>query len=187
MDKDVGRLVALLRELGIERRTLVMFTSDNGPHSEGGHKHEFFDANGPLRGYKRDLYEGGIRVPTIAWWPGTIAAGSDSDQPLAFWDYLPTACQLAGVEPPQGVDGISLVPTLLGQSQAGHQYLFWKFGQKRAVRQGPWKAVQLSPQRPVELYNLADDLGETRDVAARHPEIVARMEEIMQRATEPNR
>lgn len=187
MDKDVGRLVALLRQLDIEKRTLLMFTSDNGPHSEGGHKHEFFDANGPLRGYKRDLYEGGIRAPTICWWPGTISAGSQSDEPLAFWDFLPTACELAGSRPPRGLDGISFLPTLLGRPQMGHEYLFWKYGQKTAVRKGRWKAVQLGPEKPIELYDLAEDIGENRDVAVQHPEMVAQVKTIIERATEPNR
>jgi uncharacterized sulfatase len=187
MDKDVGRLVALLRQLSIDDRTLVIFTSDNGPHSEGGHQHEYFDANGPLRGHKRDLYEGGIRVPTIAWWPGTIEPGSVSDRPFAFWDFLPTACELAGIEPPSHVDGISFVPTLLGIAQTGHDYLFWKYGKNAAVRAGQWKAVQLAPDKPIELYDLAVDIGEQSDVADQHPEVVARIKAIMQSAVEPNR
>jgi uncharacterized sulfatase len=184
MDRDVGRLVALLRQLQIVQKTLVMFTSDNGPHSEGGHKHEFFESNGGLRGFKRDLYEGGIRVPTIAWWPGTIAAGGTSDEPLAFWDYLPTACQLAGVKPPRDVDGVSFVPTLLGKPQTAHDHLFWKYDKKTAVRKGQWKAVRLAPDRAIELYDLNTDMGEQTDVADRHPEVVAQFEAIIRRARE---
>jgi arylsulfatase A-like enzyme len=185
MDSDVGRLVDLLRELEIDRRTLIVFTSDNGPHSEGGHKHEFFDANGPLRGFKRDLYDGGIRVPTIAWWPGKVQAGSVSDEPLAFYDYLPTACELAGVEPPDGIDGISYVPTLLGRPQTPHPYLYWKYENKEAIRQGIWKGVRPAAGKPLELYQLDEDIGEQNNVAAQHPEVVKRLEELMQAAVQP--
>jgi len=185
MDKDVGRLVSLLRELKIDRKTLVLFTSDNGPHSEGGHKHEFFDANGPLRGFKRDLYEGGIRVPTIAWWPGMIQAGRCCDQPLAFWDFLPTACELAGIEPPQGIDGVSFVPSLAGRPQTEHAYLFWKYGKKTAVRRGKWKAVRLDEEKPLELYDLEADIGERHNIADQNPEKVAQMQAIMREAVRP--
>ncbi|NQU20315.1 MAG: arylsulfatase [Candidatus Nealsonbacteria bacterium] len=187
MDADVGRLVALLRELEIERRTLILFTSDNGPHSEGGHKHEYFDSNGPLRGFKRDLYEGGIRVPTIAWWPGKVAAGSTSSEPLAFYDFLATACDVAGIDPPQQTDGVSFLPTLLAKpdDQTHHEYLFWKYGKKEAARIGKWKAVRLAPERPLELYDLADDVGESRNVAGEHPDVVQRMEVAMRQAVQP--
>jgi len=184
MDADVGRMVALLRELKIDRRTLIIFTSDNGPHSEGGHKHEYFDANGPLRGFKRDLYEGGIRVPTIAWWPGQVAPGTQSSEPLAFYDFLPTACELAGVQPPENTDGVSFVPTLLSQpeQQMHHDYLYFKYGKKEAVRMGPFKAVRLVPGQPVELYDLRRDIGESRNVAAQQPEVVEKMEAAMREA-----
>jgi len=184
MDADVGRLVALLRELGIDRGTLIIFTSDNGPHSEGGHKHEYFDANGPLRGFKRDLYEGGIRVPAIACWPGKISPGSQSSEPLAFYDFLPTACEVAGVKPPKDTDGVSFLPTLFGNpdEQTHHDYLYWKYGKKEAVRQGEWKAVRLAPDRHIELYDLNADIGESQDVADRHPDIVARLEAAMRQA-----
>lgn len=184
LDRDVGRLIQALRDLKIERRTLVIFTSDNGPHSEGGHKHEFFDANGPLRGFKRDLYEGGIRVPTIAWWPGVIKPGVSSDEALGFWDFLPTACQLAGAETPIGIDGLSFVPTLLGQTQKSHDYLFWKYGAKTALRQGRWKLVRTASNRPSELYNLEVDIGETTDLAASHPGRVKELEALVRAATE---
>jgi uncharacterized sulfatase len=179
MDGDVGRLVELLAELKIDRNTLVIFTSDNGPHSEGGHKHEFFDSNGPLRGFKRDLYEGGIRVPTIVWWPGKIRAGTVSDEPLAFYDFLPTACDLAGVETPAETDGRSFLPTLLGDEQVPHDYLFWKYGNKEAIRKGCWKGVRVAQQRPLELYNLDRDIGEKKDLAAAHPEIVETLTVLM--------
>ena len=183
MDGDVGRLIALLRELEIDRRTLVIFTSDNGPHSEGGHKHEFFDANGPLRGFKRDLYEGGIRAPTIAWWPDHIRAGSVSSEPLAAYDWLPTACQLAGAVVPEGRDGISFAPTLFGKPQKPHDYLFWSYGPKKAVRQGRWKAVLRNAQSPLELYDLSTDIGEETDVSDKHPQRVAAMKAIIAAAS----
>jgi uncharacterized sulfatase len=181
MDKDVGRMLELLQELSIDGKTLVLFTSDNGPHHEGGHDHTFFDSNGPLRGYKRDLYEGGIRVPTIARWPGVIPAGSSSDEPLAFWDWLPTACELAGQDGELPTDGVSFVATLCGQPnrQTHHEYLFWGYQEKRAVRAGKWKAVRNKASAPVELYDLTTDLGEQHDVAAEHPDIVKHMERII--------
>lgn len=190
MDADVGRLVELLGELGVDRKTLIIFTSDNGPHNEGGHDHTFFDSNGPLRGFKRDLYEGGIRVPTIAWWPGVVPAGTTSDEPLAFQDFMPTACALAGVEPPQDIDGISFVPTLRGRpdAQPSHDYLYFQFGNRSsAVRQGPWKLVCLKPYRSrklttFELYNLDDDIGEQNNIADKHPDRVERMKAMMQEA-----
>ena len=186
MDRDVGRIVKLLRELALDKKTLIFFTSDNGPHQEGGHKLEFFDSNGPLRGFKRDLYEGGIRVPGIAWWPGVVPAGSVSDEPLAFYDFLVTACRLTGVTPPEKTDGISFVPTLRGQpaAQQHHDHLYWKYGSKEAVRSGNWKAVRLGLKKPLELYDLATDVGETNDVAAAHPDVVERVKEILRTAAE---
>jgi arylsulfatase A-like enzyme len=183
MDSDVGRLIDLLRQLDLDRRTLVFFTSDNGPHSEGGHRHEFFDANGPLRGYKRDLYEGGLRAPTIAWWPGVIAPGTCSDEPLAAYDWLPTACELAGVQVPSRIDGLSFVPTLRGLSQPHHAFLFWSFGAKKAIRCGNWKAVVPGKEKPLELYNLSSDLGEQTDLAAQYADIVSEMWDRIRRAT----
>ena len=176
MDRDVGRLLDLLRELKIDHRTLVVFTSDNGPHSEGGHKHEVFDANGPLRGFKRDLYEGGIRVPTIAWWPGVVEAGTTCSEPLAFWDFLPTACQLAGAVVGSSIDGISFVDALRGKEQRSHEYLYWKYGRKEAVRSGQWKLVQNNPGGQPELYNLQSDPGEQRDLAASEEKLVRKLQ-----------
>ena len=150
---------------------------------------DFFNSTGPLRGIKRDLYEGGIRVPMIARWPGKIAPGTVTDHPSAFWDVVPTLCELAGAAPPEETDGISFVPTLLGQTakQKAHEFLYWEFspqGGKQAVRMGDWKGVRLNlqknPKAPFELYNLKDDLGETNNVAAAHPDVVAQMEEIIQ-------
>ncbi len=186
MDAGVGRILEALRQSGRAANTLVIFTSDNGPHREGGHDPDFFDDNGPLRGIKRDLYEGGIRVPFLAWWPSRVKAGSVTSQPIAFWDFLPTACDLAGVTPPRGLDGISYRPTLTGQaSQREHGYLYWEFHERRfsqAVRMGPWKGVRNNPGLPLELYNLTGDLGETRNVAASEPAVVARMEAVLSRA-----
>jgi arylsulfatase A-like enzyme len=191
LDTEIGRVLALLDELGIAEQTLVTLTSDNGAHREGGHMPDFFQSTGPLRGIKRDLYEGGIRVPMIARWPGKVPPGTVTDHPSAFWDVMPTLCELAGAEVPQDTDGISMVPTLLGHADAqqAHEYLYWEFspqGGKQAVRMGPWKGVRLNlkknPDAPVELYNLKTDLGETKNVAAEHPDIVARIEEVMKTA-----
>ena len=195
MDADIGRLLARLKALGLDEKTLVLFSSDNGPHKEGGADPEFFDSNGPLRGQKRDLYEGGIRVPLIARWPGQIAAGSGTNHVCAFWDFLPTCCDLARVAPPEHIDGISILPTLFGEPerQEEHPYLYWEFheqGKKQAVRVGDWKAVRLNvakdPDGPIELYKLKDDLGEERNVADQHPEIVQQMAEIMKTARTPS-
>lgn len=182
IDRDMGRLFKLLKELKIDEKTLVIFTSDNGPHSEGGHIHEFFDANGPLRGYKRDLYEGGIRVPAIARWPGKIKPSSTSDEPLAFWDFMATACELAGTKPAQDTDGISFVPTLLGKKQKSHDYLFWRYQSKRALRKGKWKLVQTSPKKPIELYDLSEDIGEQSDLAKKRPDLVRSLSKLMDQA-----
>jgi len=195
MDKDVGKLLARLKALGLDEKTLVLFSSDNGPHKEGGGDPAFFDSNGPLRGLKRDLYEGGIRVPLIARWPGRIAAGSGTNHVSAFWDFLPTCCELVGATPPEGIDGISILPTLLGrpERQKGHPYLYWEFheqGKKQAVRMGRWKGVRVNvakePDGPIELYDLTADLGEERNLADAHPEIVKRMAEIMVTARTPS-
>jgi len=140
LDDDIGELLQLLKTLDIDDNTLVLLTTDNGPHLEGGHDPRFFDSNGPFKGFKRDLYEGGIRVPLLARWPGVIKAGSGSDLPSAHWDMLPTFCELAGVTPPGDIDGISIVPTLTGKgTQKRHDFLYWEFsprGGKQAVRRG---------------------------------------------------
>ncbi len=185
LDRDVGRLVELLQELGLTENTLLIFTSDNGPHSEGGHSHEFFDANGPLRGFKRDLYEGGIREPTIAYWPGHIQAGSVSDEPLAAYDWMETACALADLDVPVATDGISFVPTLLGEPQQSHKYLYWSYGDKRAIRAGNWKAVIPGRGKPLELYDLNADIGETQDLSQRNPSVVEELKELMEDALQP--
>ncbi len=194
-DEDVGRLLDLLQDLKIDENTLVMLSSDNGPHLEGGHDPEFFDSNGPFRGFKRDVYEGGIRNVLLARWPGKIAPGTQTDLISAHWDILPTLCDLAGVTPPADIDGLSLVPTLLGhpEQQKHHDDLYWEFherGGKRAVRFGPWKAVQLDLQKnadsPIELYNLDSDPGETKNIAGEHPEQVAKAKQLFQKAHTPS-
>jgi arylsulfatase A len=185
MDRDVGRIVDLLRERGLDQRTLVIFTSDNGPHQEGGGDPEFFKSSGGLRGIKRDMYEGGIRVPMIASWPGTIAAGSVSTFAAAHWDLFPTFAELAGLPAPSGLDGVSIVPLLRGQTQRAHEFLYWEFherGFQQAVRMGNWKAVRLAKDKPLELYNLADDPTEYTNVAAKHPDVVAKIEEYLKTA-----
>jgi arylsulfatase A-like enzyme len=151
IDGDVGKVLAKLKELGLDEDTLVIFASDNGPHKEGGHNPDFFDSNGELRGIKRDLYDGGVRVPFIARWPGKIEAGSNSGHVSAFWDMLPTFCELAGVEAMSDHDGVSMVPTLLGKGvQVEHDYLYWWFGEqggREAVLKDGWKAVRLNTRK----------------------------------------
>jgi len=185
MDRDIGRIMAKLGERGLAENTLIFFSSDNGPHQEGGHRADFFASSGPLRGIKRDLYEGGIRVPMLAWWPGTIRPAQVSDHVWAFWDFLATCAELAGVAPPAGTDGISIVPTLTGGRQPQHEYLYWEFHERgfhQAARLGPWKAVRFGRRRPIELYNLEEDIGETHNIAARHPSVLRQMEEILETA-----
>jgi len=185
MDADIGRLVALIGRLGLSGNTVIFFTSDNGPHKEGGHDPTFFQSGGPLRGIKRSLYEGGIRVPMVVARPGRVKAGSVSDQAWAFWDFLPTAAEIAGARPPAGIDGLSMLPAIEGRPQTGHEYLYWEFhegGFSQAVRMGDWKGVRRAAAGATELYNLRDDLGETKDVAAGHPDVVKRIEEIFRTA-----
>ncbi len=193
MDRDIGRIMALLKELGIDDDTLVIFTSDNGAGRGSGYDPDFFQSNGPLRGYKSDVYEGGIRVPGVARWPGNIKPGSVSDHPVTFWDFLPTATDIAGAQVPAGLDGISFLPTLLGEDsrQRKHEFLYWEFATSRqssqAVRMGDWKAVRLTPTSPTELYDLSTDVGEKRNVAARHPDIIARAEALFHSEHTPSR
>ena len=191
LDRSVGGLLEKLRELGLDEHTIVMFSSDNGPTEVAGADPEFFDGNGPFRGVKRDLYEGGIRVPMLVRWPGRIAPGRTSDHPGAFWDVLPTLGELAGVQAPSGIDGLSFVPALLGRpGQPTHPYLYWEFyerGSAQAVRMGRWKGVR----RPmltgrIELYDLDSDVAEKVDVASSHPEIVARLRAAMREAHTPS-
>jgi len=185
LDKDVGRMLDLLKELGIDDDTIVFFTSDNGPHSEGGSNADFLDSNGPLRGIKRDLYEGGIRIPMIARWPGKIKPGAVSDQVWAFWDFPSTAAELAGTSMPDEVDGISMVNALMNKPQKNHDYLYWEFherGGRRAIRMGDWKAVRTTWNAPIELYNLKHDLAETNNIANAYPDIIKKMEGLFEAA-----
>jgi len=186
MDADVGRLMAQLKKFGLDDNTIVFFSSDNGPHKEGGHDPRFFQSGGPLTGIKRDLYEGGVRVPMIARWPAHIAAGSASDRVWTFWDFLPTAAELSGAMAPAGLDGISVLPTFLGKGeQKQHDFLYWEFherGFQQAVRMGDWKAVRSAWGEPLELYDLRTDLAEKHNVAGRHAEIVDRIEEYLKTA-----
>jgi arylsulfatase A-like enzyme len=194
LDDQVGAIRQKIIDLGLEENTLIMFTSDNGPHLEGGADPDYFDSNGPLQGYKRDLYEGGIRVPMIATWPGRIAAGTETDHISAFWDVWPTLAELTGSPIPDSLDGISFLPTLLGQEgQQEHDFLYWEFHEKKgrqAIRKGDWKAVRYnvfdSPDAPIELYNLKEDIGETNNLADQHQEMVAEMKALMEQSHVPS-
>jgi arylsulfatase len=181
MDRDVGRVMDLVAELGLDEHTLFVFTSDNGPSWVGGVDYVFFESQGDLRGRKAQLWEGGIRVPPLARWSGRIAPGTVTHEPSAFWDWLPTLTELAGARTPAGIDGVSLVPTLLGRpgKQGGHDYLYWEYVGGQAVRLGDWKGIRLSPDDPVQLYDLAADPGESADVAVEHPDLVERIVDIM--------
>ncbi len=185
MDRDMGKMMAHLKRLGLDRDTIVVFTSDNGPHAVPPHNADFFDSNGILRGTKRDLYEGGIRVPTIIRWPGRIRAGATSAQPWAFWDMLPTCAEVAGVKSPKGIDGVSVLPGWLGKPMPQHPPFYWEFterGFEQAVRMGYWKAVRHAPGKPLELYDLRADISEARDVAPRYPTVIQRIETYLRTA-----
>ncbi len=186
LDDQIGEIMSLLKELNIDENTIVIFTSDNGPHKEGGHNPDYWNSNGQFRGIKRDLYEGGIRVPMIARWPSKIKAGKVSGHTSAFWDVLPTACDIAGIESPNDIDGISFLPELTGKEQKEHDYLYWEFieqGGKQAVLMGKWKAVRLKVQTdsnaPIELYNLEVDIKEENNIAEQYPDVVVKMVDIM--------
>jgi arylsulfatase A-like enzyme len=185
MDRDIGRLADLLRDRGLDRRTLVMFISDNGPHQEGGGDPVFFKSSGGLRGIKRDLYEGGIRVPMIARWPGVIPAGRSSEHAWAHWDVLPTLAEIAGTRAPGGLDGMSMMRALRGEAQPTHEAFYWEFherGFQQAARMGRWKAVRLKPGEPLELYDLDTDPREERNAAAANPDVVTKIESYLRGA-----
>ena len=183
MDRDVGRLLELLEQKGMSDNTLIVFTSDNGHEYDKG----FFDSNGEHRGHKRDLYEGGIRTPHLVKWPGKVKAGSETDHISAFWDFMPTACELAQVKDCPVSDGISFVPTLLGNEkmQRKHDYLYWEFnewqGPIQAIRKGQWKLVKFK-NKPAELYDITKDVSEKSNVAADYPEVVEALMVKLQRA-----
>jgi len=190
LDHDVGLIMRELKEQGVAENTIVIFTSDNGAATEKGAVAENFNGSGPLRGFKRDLYEGGIRVPLIVSWPGKIEAGGlDETSHITFWDFLPTFAELAGAELPAGLDGVSIAPSLLGEAGVGNDRpLYWEFRKKpdtelkQAVRWGRWKAVRLGENEPLEVYDLETDVGETKDVAAEHPDLVGKFEAYMHSA-----
>jgi arylsulfatase A-like enzyme len=192
LDHDIGRIVRELEEQGIAENTIVIFTSDNGAAAEHGVKSEYFDGSGPLRGIKRDLYEGGIRVPLIVSWPGTIPAGEvDDSSHITFWDVLPTLADLGGAEVPAALqlDGKSVTPSLLeGVTVGNDRPLYWEYrqkpntGLKQAVRWGRWKAVRLSEDADLEIYDLQEDLGETRNVADQHPDLIEKFESFLRSA-----
>ncbi len=190
LDEQVGEIVAKVKALGIEDNTLIIFTSDNGPHLEGGADPDYFDSNNIYRGYKRDLYEGGIRVPMIASWPGQITPGTTTDHASAFWDVLPTMAELSGATLSQPIDGISFVPTLLGKDQPKHDYLYWEFhanNNKTAqavLMDDHWKAIRKVKHKaftPIELYDLRSDPGEQQDLASNHPELVEKAMTIIEK------
>jgi arylsulfatase A-like enzyme len=195
LDKDVGRLRAKLVELGIHKNTVIMFASDNGPHSEGNNDPRFFNSSGGLKGQKRELYEGGIRIPMIVCWPGTIKPGTVSHHVSAFWDVMPTLTDIAGLSTPQKTDGISFLPELLGKTQKKHDNFYWEFneqGGKQAVIKGNWKLVKLDLYDPsktrTELYDLSVDRAEQINVAEKHPEVLAELKAILvsERKDDPN-
>jgi arylsulfatase A-like enzyme len=185
LDDGVKALLDEVHRNNLDRDTLVIFTSDNGPQKEGGNDPEFFKSSGPLRGIKRDLYDGGIREPMIARWPGRIKEGSVTHFAGAFWDFMPTAADVAHAPCPTSIDGMSFLPTLLGKPQEPHEYLYWEFherGYSQAVRMGDWKGVRPKTKAPVELYDLKTDIGEKNNLAADHRAEVERIEAIMKKA-----
>ena len=183
MDRDIGRLLKLLEEKGIDRDTLIVFSSDNGPHAEGGHHPKYFESQGGLRGIKRDLYEGGIRVPALARWPARIKPGVVSDQVWAFWDFLPTTCEIAQTKTPPGLDGVSVLAAFDEKPLPKRPPLYWEFHERnntaQAVRDGEWKAVRQRPEAPIELYDLGKDVSEGSDLASRNPEVIEKMKNLL--------
>lgn len=188
-DMTVGKVEALLKELNLDKNTLVIFTSDNGPHKEGGADPKFFQSSGPFRGIKRDLYEGGIRMPMIARWPDKVPKGVKNTSPSAFWDVMPTICDLLKIKTPESSDGISFLPELLGKKQTRfHEFFYWEFheqGGKQAVLQGDWKLIKLQVMNPektsFELYNIKEDSTESKNLVAKYPEKVKVLSAIMDR------
>lgn len=189
MDAQIGDVVRALEARGLLENTLIVFTSDNGPHAEGNHQAGFFESSGAVRGMKRDLYEGGIRVPAITNWKGRIAGGQVSDAPWAFWDVLPTFCAMAGVTPPAGIDGVDIRETLLEGKAVDHDHFYWEFhegGFAQAVRQGDWKLVRQKPKFEMELFRLSEDPRELKNLAAQYPDVVKRMSLLFKSARTEN-
>jgi arylsulfatase A len=191
LDQQVGEIMDKVKALGLEDNTIIVFTSDNGPHQEGGADPKFFNSNGALKGFKRDLYEGGIRVPMIVSWPGKIKPNTKTNHISAFWDVFPTFSSIVKADIPENIDGISFLPTLQNntEKQEKHDYLYWEFhekGGRQAVRKGHWKAVKYDvleqPDKPLELYDLSKDIKEENNIAKEYPEIVKEMESIIEGA-----
>ncbi|HCN77657.1 MAG TPA: N-acetylgalactosamine 6-sulfate sulfatase [Verrucomicrobiales bacterium] len=191
LDRDVGRLMDLLDESGLANDTLIFFSSDNGPSAEAKHKPAFFGSAGALRGVKRDVYEGGIRVPMLVRWPGHVPAGKVSDEVWTQWDVMPTLAEIVGAKITHPIDGHSILTALKGGKAPPHDYLYWDYGHsrgqyKQAARKGDWKAVRNGTDQPIELYDIRYDQTEIQDVAAKHPDVVAQMEEILATASTPD-
>jgi len=194
LDQKVGEIFAKLKALGLDKNTIVIFSSDNGPHKEGGADPDYFDSNGPYKGYKRDLYEGGIREPMIVWWPGKINMGTTSDHLSAFWDVMPTLAEIAGAKNPTNIDGISFLPTLLNKTgQKNHETLYWEFHEldgRQAIRKNNWKLIRyqifIPAKTTTELYDLSKDPGEESNVADKHPEIVTELLKLMAESRVPS-
>jgi len=198
LDADFGRILDHLTSLGLDNNTLIVFASDNGAHNEGGHHYTFFNSSGPFRGFKRSLYEGGIRSPTIMVWPGFIKPNTTTDFQTAFWDFLPTFAELAGVPAPNNTDGISIVDAMLSHSPmtisradfTTHPFLYFEFCTNQtfgqAVRQNQWKLVRFSLVQDWQLYNLDVDIGESNDIAMKYPDIVDQLQQIIKEQHVPN-
>jgi arylsulfatase A-like enzyme len=193
IDDYVDRMLVTLRELGLAEKTLVIFTSDNGPHNESNHTLARFNPTGPLTGIKRSLTDGGIRVPMIAWWPGQIQPGGQTDHVAYFGDWMATAAELADTGIPKDCDSISFVPTLLGRKaqQQRHEFLYWEFHEGRftqaALYQGRWKGIRSgNPYATVSLYDLENDIAEKTNVAAEHPAIAAKIGDYLTTARLPS-
>jgi arylsulfatase A-like enzyme len=193
LDDMVGQVVKRLETHGLDKNTVIFFTSDNGPHSEGGNNVGFFNANGPVSGIKRAMHDGGIRVPMIVQWPARVKAGSTTSLMAGAVDFMATAAEIAGVKLNTPTDGISFLPTLIGKGaeQKMHDYLYWEFyeqGSKQALRAGKWKAIRRPMHTgPIELYDISKDIGEKTDVAAQHPDIISGFEQIFTNAHTPNK
>lgn len=192
LDAQMKRLFNVLKQKGALENTLIIITSDNGPQNENGHDYTFFNSSGGLKGFKRDLYEGGMRVPMIAYWKGKIMP-SVSNHPAAFYDVLPTFAEVAGVEAPIQTDGISFLPELLKKDQKKHEFLYWEIqegqgakGFKQAARMGKWKAVRYADSYKTEIYNLEEDVFETTDLSAKYPELVQKMDSILKKESVKN-
>lgn len=186
LDTAIGQIMAKLKEYNLDEDTLILFTSDNGPHQEGGNNPAFFRSSGPFKGIKGHLYEGGLRVPMIARWTGKIKPNTVSDEPFAHWDVLPTLLSAARVSKPREIDGVSFMPTLIGQEQfKKHDYLYWEmheYGSQQAARKGDWKVIRPAPGKALELYNLKRDPSETQNVASLNPKVIEEFENFLRTA-----